>query len=115
MYDIPHGLICGTLMASANEVNVRELRNRGGNEVALKKYALLGKLFVNKDGETDEYYQDSFISYLHALTQELKLTGLKKAGFREEDIGIVCSKTEIKNNPVKLAAENLEEILYKRF
>ena len=25
MYDIPHGLICGTLMASANEINVREL------------------------------------------------------------------------------------------
>ena len=115
MYDIPHGLICGTLMAAANEINIRELRNRESNEVALKKYAFLGKLFVNKDGQTDEYYQDFFISYLYDLTKELKLTGLKKAGFKEEDIGIVCSKTEIKNNPVKLADENLEEILYKRY
>ncbi len=26
MFDIPHGVICGTLMAAANEINVRELR-----------------------------------------------------------------------------------------
>ncbi len=26
MYNIPHGVICGTLMAAANEVNVRELK-----------------------------------------------------------------------------------------
>ena len=114
MYNIPHGIICGTLMAASNEVNIRELRDHGTNNVALKKYACLGKLFVNASGQTDEYYQDSFISYLYSLTQELQLPDLAKAGFEEKDIGIVCSKTEIKNNPVKLADENLAEILYKR-
>lgn len=114
MYNIPHGLICGTLMAASNEINIRELRNQSSNEVALKKYALLGELFANISGQTDEYYQDSFISYLHNLTQELQLKDLRKAGFEEKDIGIVCSRTEIKNNPVKLAEENLAEILYKR-
>lgn len=114
MYDIPHGIICGTLMAASNEVNIRELRDQGTNNVALKKYAFLGKLFVNTSGQTDEYYQDSFISYLYSLTQELQLPDLAKAGFEEKDIGIVCSKTEIKNNPVKLAEENLAQILYKR-
>ena len=29
MYKIPHGLICGTLMAKSNEINVRELRKAG--------------------------------------------------------------------------------------
>jgi alcohol dehydrogenase class IV len=114
MYNIPHGFICGTLMAASNEVNMRELRNQGTNEVALKKYARLGELFANISGQTDEYYQDSFINYLYNLTQELQLTDLRKAGFEEKDIGIVCSKTDIKNNPVKLADENLMEILYKR-
>src|SRR5664280_338979 len=93
MYNIPHGLICGTLMAASNEVNIRELRNEGTNEVALKKYAFLGELFVNKSGQTDEYYQDSFINYLYSLTQELQLPNLRKAGFEEKDIGIVCSRT----------------------
>jgi hypothetical protein len=39
------------------------------------------------------------------------LTGLRKSGFSEKDIRIICSKTEIKNNPVKLAEEDLAEIL----
>ena len=114
MYNIPHGIICGTLMAASNEVNIRELRNQGTNKVALKKYARLGELFANISGQTDEYYQDSFVSYLHNLTQELQLPDLGKAGFEEKDIRIVCSRTEIKNNPVKLADENLAEILLKR-
>jgi alcohol dehydrogenase class IV len=114
MYNMPHGLICGTLMAASNEVNIRELRNQRTNENALRKYAFLGELFVNKSGQTDEYYQDSFIGYLQNLTQELQLPDLRKAGFEEKDIEIVCSLTELKNNPVKLADENLAEILYKR-
>ena len=114
MYKVPHGLICGTLMAVSNEVNLRELRNKKDNEVALSKYALLGKLIVNKSRKTDEYYQDCFISYLHSLTQELHLKGLQETGFKEKDIAKVCSRTDLKNNPVKLTDENLEEILYKR-
>jgi alcohol dehydrogenase class IV len=114
MCEIPHGLICGTLMAVSNEINLRELRNKKNSEVALNKYALLGKLFVNKSRKTDEYYQDCFINYLHTLTQELHLKGLRDTGFNEKDIAVVCSRTELKNNPVKLTDENLSEILYRR-
>jgi alcohol dehydrogenase class IV len=111
MYNIPHGMICGTLMAKSNEINIRELRQIGNNPSALKKYAILGELFLNKRGHTDEYYTDSFVSYLYQLTRDLHLTGLRKSGFSEKDIRIICSKTEIKNNPVKLAEEDLAEIL----
>jgi hypothetical protein len=44
---------------------------------------------------------------------DLDLTGLRKSGLDEKDAGIICSKTEIKNNPVKLAEEDLIEILLK--
>jgi alcohol dehydrogenase class IV len=114
MYNIPHGLICGTLMAISNEINVRQLRKRSDNPGALKKYATLGELLLNKNGKTDEYYIDSFISYLHMVTQDLQLSGLKKNGLEEKDIELICSKTEIKDNPVKLAVEDLAEILHKR-
>jgi len=113
MYNIPHGLICGTLMAISNEVNIRELRKNGNNQVALKKYAILGELFNNKSGKDDEYYIDSFISYLHELTKNLQLSGLRKNGLGEKDVKLICSKTEIKNNPVKLAVEDLAEIVHK--
>jgi alcohol dehydrogenase class IV len=113
MFEIPHGLICGTLMAKSNEINIRELRKNDKSHDALKKYAFLGKLFLNKSGQTDEYYIDGFVSYLDNLTRDLQLTGLRKSGLDEKDAEIICSKTEIKNNPVNLADEDLIEILLK--
>src|SRR5665647_241038 len=113
MFDIPHGLICGTLMAKSNEINIRELRKNDKNHVALKKYAILGKLFIDKSGHSEVYYTDGFVNYLHNLTNDLQLPGLRKSGLDEEKVSIVCSMTEIKNNPVKLAFENLVEILLK--
>ena len=113
MFDIPHGLICGTLMAKSNEINIRELRKNDKNHVALKKYAILGKLFIDKSGHSEVYYTDGFVNYLHNLTNDLQLPGLRKSGLDEENVSIVCSMTEIKNNPVKLAFENLVEILLK--
>ncbi|MEI8226022.1 MAG: iron-containing alcohol dehydrogenase [Bacteroidota bacterium] len=114
MYNIPHGLVCGTLMAISNEVNVRELRKKSNNITALKKYAFLGELFLDEKGKTDKYYMDGFIRFLHDLTQELKLPGLRTCGLQEKDVELVCKKTEIKNNPIKLAVEDLIEIVLKR-
>lgn len=114
MYDIPHGIICGTLMATSNEINVKALRKRSVNPEALNKYTLLGKLFLDETGKTDDYYVDGFIKYLHNLTHQLKLPGLKKAGLDEQNIERICSATEIKRNPVKLAQEDLIEIVSMR-
>lgn len=114
MHVIPHGVICGTLMAKSNEIIVRELRRKATNPAALKKYALLGRLFLDKPDETDDYYIDGFISYLNALTEELQLPGLKKYGLKEENLEMICAKTEIKNNPVILPPEDLLEIVSDR-
>ena len=43
MFNIPHGAVCGTLMAEANRVNVRELRRTGNGDPALMKYADSGQ------------------------------------------------------------------------
>jgi alcohol dehydrogenase class IV len=114
MYNIPHGLVCGTLMAVSNEVTVRKLRGVSGSGVALKKYATLGKLFLGEKGKSDIYYIDGFLEYLHQMTRDLELAGLRKYGVDEKDIGIICSLTENKNNPAKLDAGELAEILTRR-
>lgn len=114
MYDIPHGLICGTLMASANEINVRELKRNYVNREALKKYSLLGELFIGEKGKDDNYYIDGFIEYLYQLTEELHLEKLKRYGLEEKDVALICKNTEIKNNPVNLPEDDLAEILIKR-
>jgi alcohol dehydrogenase class IV len=114
MYDIPHGVVCGTLMAKTNEVIVREMRKTGNYGRGLKKYAILGRLFIDVEGRGDDYYIDGFISHLHELTNKLQLPGLRQFDFKEEDIKLICKTTDNKNNPVNLTTENLIEIINYR-
>jgi alcohol dehydrogenase class IV len=113
-YNIPHGVICGTLMASANDVNVRMLRKEE-NAAVLEKYLLLGKLFLDKKEGSDDFFIDGFIDYLYRISEELKLPGLKSAGVKENEFKEICKETDCKNNPVKLSSDELLEILQKRY
>jgi alcohol dehydrogenase class IV len=115
MYNIPHGIICGTLMAISNEVNVRELRKIKQKKTALEKYATLGHIFLDAKNRSDDYYIDGFVNYLHNMTSELCLPVLKNAGVKEKDLELICNATDNKNNPIKLEKDNLMEILKKRF
>ncbi len=115
MYTIPHGIICGTLMAAANEVTVRKLRSLPGNECALKKYARLGELFADDEFPSNDNYIDSFIRYLNEMTLTLRLPGLKSSGVEEAALEEICASTECKNNPVSLDRKDLLEIVSKRF
>ncbi len=114
MYDIPHGLICGTLMAAANEITVGILLQDWSNPVAYKKYAELGKLFADGRIRSDNYYIESFIYYLHELTEKLNLPKLLAVGVRQDTIDEICSNTGSKNNPVALDKDSLKEILTRR-
>ncbi len=129
LYDIPHGVVCGTLMAVANEMTVRELRKISGTHPALKKYAVLGRLFSAGKGETDvywngksdgykghgdDYYVDSFIGCLEEITQRLDMPGLGAYGVRPGDLAMVSSQSDVKNNPAGLSTDILSEILARR-
>lgn len=114
LYDIPHGLVCGTLMAITNEINVRKLLSDGSENIALKKYADLGRLFLEDENKSDEYYINGFIGFLHELTENLNLRGLKEAGVRKEDIPAISVATGMKNNPVKLEISDITEILERK-
>ncbi|NLA47887.1 MAG: iron-containing alcohol dehydrogenase [Bacteroidales bacterium] len=116
MYDIPHGLICGTLMAASNEMTVSRLREKSGSQPFLGKYASLARLFLDDaGGKSDDRLIDEFIEYLYELTAELSLPGLRQAGIGEDGLEKIALNTESKNNPVKLETGDLTAILQKRF
>ncbi|MGB8491497.1 MAG: iron-containing alcohol dehydrogenase [Bacteroidales bacterium] len=114
IFRIPHGVVCGTLMASANSVTVRELRKQKTNPAALAKYAELGRLFAEKPGRSANFYIDSFIEYLYRLTYELRLPRLGDYDLTEVDLVLISKSTDVKNNPVKLGQEELFAILKER-
>lgn len=114
MFSIPHGVICGTLMAQANAITIRELRKENTNSEAINKYYRLGRLIIETERKPDDYYIDGFIEYLRKLSDELNLPHLSQYGIKDEDIEPICRITEQKNNPVKLKTEDLMEILKDR-
>jgi len=114
LYEIPHGLICGTLMAVTNELTLRKLISNRSDSPALKKYAILGGLFLDVQKKSDEDQASAFIYFLHELTAKLNLPGLQKSGVQVKDIPEICRNTGMKNNPVKLDEAELTEILERR-
>jgi alcohol dehydrogenase class IV len=114
MFNITHGVICGTLMAPVNAIIIRELRNHRSNPEAWNKYVRLGRLFLEAEGKSDNYYIDGFIEYLRELSIDMKLLRLGQYGIRQSDLEPICSVTELKNNPVKLNMIDLIEILKER-
>ena len=114
MFEIPHGVVCGTLMAPANKIIVRELRSGKGRTEILAKYAALGKIFTSAEGKTDDYYIDGFIDCLFSFSEELMLPRLSHYGIEQSHFAEICSNTGQKNNPVKLGNDELIEILTDR-
>lgn len=115
LYNIPHGIVCGTLMAASNELTIKKIKKGYGSHEALEKYSFLGELFLEEKGKSQDYYVDGFLEYLNLLTDELKLPGLKGYGIKEGDLERICQITECKNNPAKLDTSDLMEILLERF
>jgi alcohol dehydrogenase class IV len=114
LFDIPHGVVCGTLMAAANELNVRELRKLSADHPSLKKYTALGRIFSDIRSRDDDFYIDYFIGYLNDLTEQLALPRLDRYGISQSDIHLICSQSDVKNNPVKLTQEQMETIMARR-
>jgi alcohol dehydrogenase class IV len=111
LFQIPHGVVCGSLMAKSNFVTVRALRKKGDNFNALLKYSRLGRLFLEEKNRSDDFYIDGFLDYLKKISYDLNLPALKHYGISKNDLERICSITEMKNNPVRLDLEDLIEIM----
>jgi alcohol dehydrogenase class IV len=114
LHEIPHGVVCGTLMSRANEMNVEVLRRNQGSNPALRKYAVMGRLFADTEGRSNNYYIDFFIDYLRAVTYRLGLPLLGSFGLEKGNVKEIVSQSDVKNNPVRLSDEELTEIISDR-
>ncbi len=111
---IPHGVVCGTLMAPTNALTLKKLRTTAGDHPALAKYTNLGKIFSSEKNKTDLWYQECFIEELERLAADLGIPMLSEYGLTTTDIDDLADKTENKCNPVQLTKEELATILRSR-
>jgi alcohol dehydrogenase class IV len=113
-YDIPHGVICGTLMSAVVKANIKILSGSSHEHPALKKYAQAGRIFSRRQGLDREGYWTELITLLDRWTEDLRLPRLGHFGVQTADLEKIIAETDQKNNPVILPDEILLDILTAR-
>ncbi len=116
-FPIPHGVVCGTLVAAATRINIRALRERAPNAPALRKYAEAGVLLSGHMYPSEGAAQDGLIDLLDDWTVRLELPRLGEFGMREKDIGRVVANSRggsMQTNPLVLSDDELADVLNAR-
>jgi alcohol dehydrogenase class IV len=116
-FPIPHGVACGTLVATATRINIEALRVREPAHPALAKYALVGQL-LSKQGHVEQAAgHAALIDTLEAWTHALGLPTLSHYGVTPGDIPRIVANSRgssMKTNPIRLEDDEIAVILAAR-
>ena len=110
MFPIPHGVVCGALLAPATRINIAKLKQSEANPVSLRKYVETGKLFSDEQ-KSDDYFLKVLVEKLFEWTTTFNIPKLRMYGVTDGDFDRIISGTTLKNNPVELSRDELMQIL----
>ena len=116
-FPIPHGVACGTLVATATRVNIEALRKREPAHPALEKYAQVGRLLSKRGQLEQEAAHAALLDTLESWTRTLKLPSLAHYGVASTDIPRIVANSRgssMKTNPVRLEDDEIAAILSAR-
>lgn len=116
-FPIPHGVVCGTLVAAATRINIGAMQAREPHNPALEKYALVGRLLSRQQSLSQTEAHAALIDTLEDWTAVLALPGLAHYGVREADIARIVAQSRgssMKTNPIMLGDSEIAEIVAAR-
>lgn len=116
-FPIPHGVVCGTLVAAATRLNIRALRACEPGHPALRKYAEAGILLSGRMFAGETAAQDGLADLLDAWTERLQLPRLATLGVGERDLDRIvanCRGGSMQTNPLVLSDAELVGLLRER-
>ncbi|MFC1650563.1 iron-containing alcohol dehydrogenase [Candidatus Latescibacterota bacterium] len=112
LFDIPHGVVCGTIMGAAVRVTIDRLRkDKDSGFQGLKKYADIGALMSKNENMSIDRSCDLLIMKLAEWTEMLRIPRLSEYGVTESDIDLIVEKSDNKNNPVELDRTDIRLII----
>ena len=111
MFPVPHGMACARLLPIITEINVRALRARTPNAMAVARYDEVARIVT---GEASARAEDAVV-WLRELVAELSVPGLATYGVRTADIPPVVAAarqaSSMQGNPIVLTDAELHEAL----
>ncbi len=116
-FPIPHGVVCGTLVATATDINIQALNARDSSHPALTKYAQLGRFLADSPSIDDPTAHQTLIKILHQWTERLGLERLNQYGIVEADFDNIVANSRgssMQTNPIVLTDDEIRDILQQR-
>ena len=116
-FPIPHGVVCGTLLAAATEVNIRSLTDREPDNPALEKYAHLGRLLSDQPEADRDTALDQLVQTLSDWVQRMDIPRLGDYDISEADFGRIVANSRgssMRTNPIVLEDHEIRQILEAR-
>lgn len=115
-FDIPHGVVCGTLLAAATKKNIEVLKNTDVSKSQLEKHAFVGALLSGRqfDRKKTNELCSRLTDILDDWAEKLGMPKLKEYGISLSDVERIVAATEPKNNAVKLSKDDIANILRER-
>ncbi len=114
-FPIPHGVVCGTLVAEATDINIKALMERDPLSPALHTYAKVAALL---NGETDrDRALESLVRLLRHWTGLLELPLLGAYGVEESQIPKIVANargSSMKTNPIVLSDGEIAGLVRRR-
>jgi len=116
-YPIPHGVVCGTLVATATEMNINAMKQREPDNPALDRYALVSEVLCQRRHKDKVTAWQELIHLLHQWTDALQLKRLSAYGLEESGLDPVVENafgSSMKTNPIVLTKEEVKAVLVER-
>lgn len=115
-YPIPHGVVCGTLVAEATRMNIDRMEEREVDNPALLKYGQLGRVFRQRTHLEEIGARVFLVHTLSQWTKQLELPGLSAYGITEAGLDHVVAHargSSMQTNPIVLSDAELRTVLLK--
>ncbi len=116
LFPIPHGVVCGTLVAEATRVNIHALNLRDKSNPALIKYAQIGRLLTGQNLNDAEAHV-ALVETLEDWTRRLQLPRLGFYQVTRSDIARIVANSRgssMKTNPIELTDDEIAGVVMAR-
>ncbi len=116
-FPIPHGVACGTLLATATRVNIEALRQRAPGHPALAKYAHAAALLCGREFADQTQALQALLDRLQDWTDYLQLPLLSHYGVSAADVDHIVANSRgssMKTNPLVLEDAEIAAIVSAR-
>jgi len=116
-FPIPHGVVCGTLVATATAVNIAAMEAREPDNPALPKYAEIGRRFAMQKGLNGTDAREFLVTTLRQWEAQLDLPRLSAYRVASADFSRIVAHSRgssMKTNPIVLTDIEITQILEAR-